>query len=67
MGWGQAPTAEQVAMSDTLASDTAALSAEESLPLELSSAELEWLGYLDENWCFSSDTSLLNIHDFEEG
>ena len=34
------PTAEQVVITDTLASDTAASSAEESLPLELSSAEL---------------------------
>ena len=63
MGWGQdsTPTTEQAAISDTLASDTIALSAEESLHPELSSAELAWLGYLDENWCFSSDTSLLNI------
>ena len=69
MGWGQAstPTTEQAAISDTLASDTIALSAKESLHPELSSAELAWLGYLDENWCFSSDTSLLNIHNFEEG
>ena len=54
MGWGQAstPTTEQAAISDTLASDTIALSAKESLHPELSSAELAWLGYLDENWCF---------------
>lgn len=31
---------------------------------ELSASELAWLDYLDENWCFSSDTALLNIHDF---
>ena len=28
---------------------------------------MAWLDYLQENWCFSSDTSLLNIHNFEEG
>ena len=28
-------------------------------------AELAWLGYFDENW--RRDTSLLNIHNFEEG
>ena len=63
---GKPRLAEQAAISDTLASDTIALSAE-SHCTELSSAELAWLGYLDENWCFSSDTSLLNIHNFEEG
>ena len=52
MGWGQAPTTEHVDILDTLASDTIALSAEESLHPELSSAELAWLVYLDENWCF---------------
>ena len=64
---GQAPVAEHVAISDTLASDTVALRENESLLAEPSAEELAWLDYLEENWCFSSDTSLLNIHDFEEG
>lgn len=34
---------------------------------ELVAAEVAWLDYLSENWCFTSDTSLLNIHGFEEG
>ena len=69
MGWGHAstPTAEQFAISDTLASDTVAFSADESLLLGPSPSELAWLDYLEENWCFSSDTSLLNIHNYEEG
>lgn len=69
LGWGQAstPTAEPVAISDTIVGETVALSADESLLPEPSLAELAWLDYLGENCCFSSDTSLLNIHNFEAG
>ena len=62
LGWGQTPAVEQATPVDTVLGE-----AGEPALLELSSAELAWLDYLGENWCFSSDTSLLNIHNFEEG
>ena len=49
-------------------SSGAALIEEENLADSLVGAmqqeELAWLAYLEEDWCFSTDTSLLNIRDF---
>ena len=39
----------------------------DSLDVVLQKEELAWLAYLQEDWCFSTDTSLLNIRDFELG
>lgn len=56
-GWAQSNegTADAVALIDSTGLS------------ELHSAEVAWLDYLSENWCFSADTSLLNIRGFAEG
>jgi len=68
IGWGQEPPkAEQKEIVDTSVVDTVVIADDRAQGVELLTAELAWLDYLEENWCFSSDTSLLNIHKFEDG
>jgi len=40
---------------------------QDSIDDALNLNELSWLAYLEENWCFSTDTALLNVRDFEAG
>lgn len=68
-GWAQTP---ESAPSDSLLLDSLEVqdpldSAEILAPDALTESELAWLNYLDENWCFSTDTALLNIRDFTSG
>jgi len=57
---GQAPL-------DSLPDSLNSTVGKDSIDGELSLDELNWLAYLEENWCFSTDTALLNIRDFESG
>lgn len=36
----------------------------DSLSIERTEAERQWLAYWEDGWCFSTDTALLNIRDF---
>jgi len=66
-GLGQVPKAGKLTVTGAIAVDTTAMEERDFDSLELNLAEIAWLNYLEENWCFSADTSILNIYNFEEG